>query len=74
MKKHALNIFPEANEEDFNRLLEDIRNNGFDQSQPVIVTKERSLMDGTGIELARLLKYLRQSKHSMVINLRHCSL
>lgn len=37
MKKHAFNIFPEASEEDFNRLLEDIRNNGFDQSQPVIV-------------------------------------
>jgi hypothetical protein len=45
MKKHALNIFPEANEEDFNRLLEDIRNNGFDQSQPVIVY-EGAILDG----------------------------
>jgi hypothetical protein len=45
MKKHALNIFPEANEEDFNRLLEDIRSNGFDQSQPVIVY-EGAILDG----------------------------
>jgi len=45
MKKHALNIFPEANEEDFNRLLEDIRNNGFDQSQPVIVY-DGAILDG----------------------------
>lgn len=45
MKKHALNIFPEANEEDFNRLLEDIRNNGFDQSQPVIIY-DGAILDG----------------------------
>lgn len=45
MKKHALNIFPEASEEDFNRLLEDIRNNGFDQSQPVIIY-DGAILDG----------------------------
>jgi hypothetical protein len=45
MKKHAFNIFPEASEEDFNRLLEDIRNNGFDQSQPVIVY-DGAILDG----------------------------
>lgn len=45
MKKHAFNIFPEASEEDFNRLLEDIRNNGYDQSQPVIVY-EGAILDG----------------------------
>lgn len=45
MKKHAFNIFPEASEEDFNRLMEDIRNNGFDQSQPVIVY-DGAILDG----------------------------
>jgi ParB-like chromosome segregation protein Spo0J len=45
MKKHAFNIFPEASDEDFNRLLEDIRNNGFDQSQPVIVY-DGAILDG----------------------------
>lgn len=45
MKKHAFNIFPEASEEDFNRLLEDIRNNGFDKSHPVIVY-DGAILDG----------------------------
>jgi len=45
MKKHSYNIFPEASPEDFNRLLEDIRNNGFDRSQP-ITTYHGEILDG----------------------------
>lgn len=45
MKKHKFNIFPEASPEDFNRLLEDIRNNGFDQSQPITIF-EGEILDG----------------------------
>jgi len=45
MKKHTYNIFPEASPEDFNRLLEDIRNNGFDQSQPITIF-EGAILDG----------------------------
>ena len=45
MKKHIFNIFPEASDEDFNRLLEDIRNNGFDQSQPITIFED-AILDG----------------------------
>jgi hypothetical protein len=45
MKKHAYNIFPEASPEDFNRLLEDIRSNGYDRSQP-ITTYHGEILDG----------------------------
>ena len=37
MKKHKFNIFPEANQEDFDRLVDSIRTNGFDRTLPVIV-------------------------------------
>lgn len=35
MNKHKFNIFPEAKAEDFNRLRDDIKSNGFDTKQPV---------------------------------------
>lgn len=37
MRKHKLNIFPEMKEEDYTLLLDDIKSNGFDVSQPVIL-------------------------------------
>jgi len=37
MKKHKFNIFPEANQEDFDQLVDSIRINGFDKKLPVIV-------------------------------------
>ena len=45
MKKHKYNIFPEAKAEDFTRLLDDIRTNGFDQKQPVTLY-EGEVLDG----------------------------
>jgi ParB-like chromosome segregation protein Spo0J len=45
MKKHAFNIFPEAKEEDFKELLEDIRSNGYDQTLPII-TYQGDILDG----------------------------
>ena len=45
MKKHKYNIFPEAKAEDFTRLLDDIRANGFDQKQPVTLY-EGEVLDG----------------------------
>ena len=45
MKKHAFNIFPEAKEEDFRELLEDIRSNGYDQTLPII-TYQGDILDG----------------------------
>jgi ParB-like chromosome segregation protein Spo0J len=45
MKKHKYNIFPEAKAEDFTRLLDDIRTNGFDQKQPVTIY-EGEVLDG----------------------------
>ena len=45
MKKHKFNIFPEAKAEDFTRLLDDIRTNGFDQKQPVTIY-EGEVLDG----------------------------
>jgi ParB-like chromosome segregation protein Spo0J len=45
MKKHKFNIFPEAKEEDFKELLEDIRTNGFDESMPII-TYQGDILDG----------------------------
>lgn len=45
MKKHKYNIFPEAKTEDFTRLLDDIRTNGFDPKQPVTIY-EGEVLDG----------------------------
>jgi ParB-like chromosome segregation protein Spo0J len=45
MKKHKFNIFPEAKEEDFKELLEDIRTNGFDESMPIIIY-QGDILDG----------------------------
>jgi len=45
MKKHKFNIFPEAKDEDFKELLEDIRTNGFDESMPIIIY-QGDILDG----------------------------
>lgn len=45
MKKHKFNIFPEAKAEDYNRLRDDIRDNGYDASQPVTIY-EGEILDG----------------------------
>ena len=45
MKKHKFNIFPEAKAEDYNRLRDDIRENGYDKSQPVTLY-EGEILDG----------------------------
>lgn len=45
MKKHKYNIFPEAKQEDYSRLLEDIRQNGFDTKQPVTIY-QGEILDG----------------------------
>jgi len=45
MKKHKFNIFPEAKDEDFKELLEDIRTNGFDETMPII-TYQGDILDG----------------------------
>jgi hypothetical protein len=45
MKKHKFNIFPEAKAEDFTRLIDDIRANGFDKKQPVTLY-QGEVLDG----------------------------
>lgn len=45
MNKHKFNIFPAAKAEDFNRLRDDIRDNGYDQKQPVTVY-QGEILDG----------------------------
>lgn len=45
MKKHKYNIFPEAKSEDFNRLVDDIRTNGYDSKQPIILY-QGEIIDG----------------------------
>jgi len=45
MNKHKYNIFPEAKAEDYARLLDDIRANGFDQNQPVTLY-QGEVLDG----------------------------
>lgn len=45
MKKHPFNIFPEASQEDFDRLVEDIRTNGYDHKFPIVL-KDMEILDG----------------------------
>ena len=45
MKKHKFNIFPEAKAEDYNRLLEDIKSNGYDKTQPITIY-QGEIIDG----------------------------
>jgi len=45
MKKHKFNIFPAAKAEDYNRLRDDIRDNGYDSNQPIIIY-EGEVLDG----------------------------
>lgn len=45
MKKHKFNIFPEAKAEDYNRLLQDIKSNGYDKTQPITIY-EGEIIDG----------------------------
>lgn len=45
MKKHKLNIFPEAKPEDYGRLLDDIRNSGYDKKFPITIY-EGDILDG----------------------------
>ena len=51
MKKHKFNIFPEAKAEDYNRLLEDIKSNGYDRTQPITIY-EGEIIDGWNRQLA----------------------
>lgn len=37
MKKHQFNIFPEASQEDFDRLVQDIDQNGYDHKFPIVL-------------------------------------
>lgn len=45
MKRHKFNIFPEAKPEDYARLRDDIKANGYDQKRP-IVTYQGEIIDG----------------------------
>lgn len=45
MKKHKFNIFPAAKAEDYNRLRDDIRDNGYDLKQPIVIY-EGEILDG----------------------------
>lgn len=45
MKRHKFNIFPEAKQEDYERLRQDIADNGFDASQPIVIY-QGDILDG----------------------------
>ena len=45
MQKHSYNIFPEMSEEDYSRLVNDIKQNGFDESQPIWLY-QGAILDG----------------------------
>jgi hypothetical protein len=45
MNRHKFNIFPEAKQEDYQRLRQDIEANGYDESQPVMLY-QGDILDG----------------------------
>ena len=45
MNKHKYNIFPEAKAEEYNRLLDDIKSNGYDKTQPITIY-QGEIIDG----------------------------
>lgn len=45
MKRHKFNIFPEAKTEDYQRLKQDIEQNGYDESQPIMLY-QGDILDG----------------------------
>jgi N6-adenosine-specific RNA methylase IME4 len=45
MRKHKYNIFPEASADDYNRLRDDIKANGFDLNQPITIY-QGEILDG----------------------------
>lgn len=45
MKKHKFNIFPEASEEDYGRLVSDIRQHGYDETLPIVLY-QGAILDG----------------------------
>ena len=45
MKRHKFNIFPEAKQEDFDRLLQDMTINGYDLRHPITIY-EGDILDG----------------------------
>jgi N6-adenosine-specific RNA methylase IME4 len=45
MEKHKLNIFPEMQPEDFDRLLNDLETNGYDSTQPIYIYEDK-ILDG----------------------------
>jgi len=45
MNKHKFNIFPAAKAEDYNRLRDDIRDNGYDSKQPIVIY-DGEILDG----------------------------
>lgn len=45
MKKHKFNIFPDASEEDYGRLVSDIRQHGYDETLPIVLY-QGAILDG----------------------------
>ena len=45
LQRHKFNLFPKASEEDFSRLLEDMRSNGYDNSLPIMLY-QGAILDG----------------------------